>query len=300
MAKKELWLKNNTRADVHLSDLGVKVGSLKTINVYAYNPYVTEDKVKLSKESGSLFKRLKTNTLRVVKKAVPGRPHTLDQIKVSNTPIEIVKIKTAILIDTKELDVLDDDDLGEIADYGLGDLGHGNTDFAKTSDGAVVVRQKQDDDAPEDPGARVSMEIVESTNMSGQSIVAMTELAEKATNPLGDIAENASSGQSFVVVKPPEVPKTKVKPAVKGKTKVGLTENGAIIVAGTQDKLALPDVLPLAPEPTQDEDGATVMRVKEDAAPAPKARAKAKPAKITKKAKTTKKTRKVKKKASKK
>lgn len=296
MAKKELWLKNNKEADVHLSDLGVKVGSLKTINVYAYNPYITEDKVKLSRESGSLSKRLNSGTLSVVKKPTSPRPHTLDHLKTSTKPVEVVKTKTAVVVDTREVDVLDDDDLGEIADYGLGELGHENTKNVKDVPGAVVVQQKQDPNEEPDPAVKVKMEKVPSTNASGQSIVAMTDMAEKATNPIGDVADNASPEQSFVVVKPPESAKPAApveKPAVPGVTKVGKDESGAVVITGVDDGKKDTSASKYdAHVATKDESGAIVMKLKEvegetTEEPAEK-KADAKPVKVTKK-KTTKK-----------
>lgn len=307
MAKKELWLKNNTEADVHLSDLGVKVGKLKTINVYAYNPYITEDKVKLSMESGALSKRLTSETLSVVKKPVSERPHTLDHVKASNRAVEVKKInKTAVVIDTKEMDVLEDDDLGEIADYGLGDLGHENTNYVRTEDGSIVVKQKEDAQDEEPTGAKVSMEVVPSSNMSGQSVVAMTELSEKAVNPIGPVAENASPEQSFVVVKPPEEKNkpTPSKPAVEGKTTVAKDdESGAVVVTGDADKQPKPSTSKYdAHVATKDDSGAVVMKLKEvdgednsEAKPADEA----KPVKVTKK-KTKKATKKKTRKTSKK
>lgn len=296
MAKKELWLKNNKQADVHLSDLGVKVGSLKTVNVYAYNPYLTEDKVKLSREKGSLLKRLNTGTLSVVKKPVTTRPHTLDDIKASTQPVEVVKTKTAVVVDTREMDVLDDDDLGEIADYGLGELGHENTQYVKDVPGSVVVKQKQDTDEELEPAAEVTMEKVPSKNASGQSIVAMANMAEKATNPVGDVAENTAPDQSFVVVKPPENAKKATpveKPAVEGVTKVGKDESGAVVITGVDDgKKDASTSKYDAHVATKDESGAIVMKLKEvegeTAEKSTDGKVEAKPAKVAKK-KTTKK-----------
>lgn len=293
MVNKELWLKNNTEADVHLSDLGVKVRSLKTINVYAYNPYITDDKVRLSMESGSLYKRLNTETLSVVRKPKSTRPHTLDHIKASDEVVRIVKTKTSVVIDTKEIDVLEDDDLGEIADYGLGDLGHKNTNYIKTEDGSVVVKQRQDKIEKPEPETKVSMQIVKSTNMSGQSIVAMTELAEKAVNPVGPMAESTSPEQSFVVVRPPSSPKTAPpKPAVVGKTKVGKDASGAVVVTGANDGLLEASVSDYDTNTaTKDESGSIVMKLKDPVKSKAKSKpkSKAKPVKVTKKAKKTKK-----------
>lgn len=200
---KELWLQNNTGADVSLSDLGVKVPANKTINVYKYNPYVTTEQVQKSREDGALSKRLTSNTLTVVSGAKDPRPHTLDHVKASNSIVEVVKSKSAVFIDTKSEDVLEDEDLGDFADYGLGDLGHKNTTATKVNKGVVVIEQKQDDLVEENFTATVKPEV--HSGISGQSIVAMTQQVESQVDPVGPIAEGqAAQGSPYVVVKPPD------------------------------------------------------------------------------------------------
>ena len=77
---RELWLQNTTGHDVSISDLGVKVPVGKTINVYKYNPYITEDLVKKSLESGALSKKLSDGIVRIVKKQ-PANPNCTPIIK---------------------------------------------------------------------------------------------------------------------------------------------------------------------------------------------------------------------------
>lgn len=202
MVNKELWLQNNTSSDVSLSDLGVKIPANKTINIYKYNPYLTVEQVKRSQEDGSIAKRLKSETLIVVAGTKKLRPHTLDHIKVSDSVVEVVKSKSAVFIDTKGEDVLEDEDLGDFADYGFGELGHKNTINTRTSDGSIVVKQKQDDLKDEKPDAKVNLEV--QSNISGQSIVAMAKQVEVQSDPVGPVAEGQSAqGQSYVVVRPP-------------------------------------------------------------------------------------------------
>jgi hypothetical protein len=203
MANKKLWLQNNTGADVSVSDLGVKVPANGTLDVYAYNPYLTKEQVAKSKEDGSLAKRLSSGVLSVTKGTKNPKPHTLDHVKTSSRAVEVVKSKSAVLVNTKEEDVLADEDLGDFADYGLGELGHENAKSVRTGDGVVVVQQKQDDPDPEESDATVELEV--RTNISGQSVVAMAKQAESWSNPTGPIVEDVSSpDQPYIVVKPPE------------------------------------------------------------------------------------------------
>ena len=205
MDNKELWLQNNTGSDVSLSDLGVKVLANRTINVYKYNPHVTVEQVQKSKESGSLARRLESKTLTVVAGTKNPRPHTLDHVGISNSVVEVVKSKSAVFIDTKNEDVLEDEDLGDFADYGLGDLGHKNATPTKRSDGVVVVEQKQDNPEDEKSDAVVKLEV--QSSVSGQSIVAMAQRVAAQVDPVGPIAEGQSEqGQPYIVVKPPSDP----------------------------------------------------------------------------------------------
>jgi hypothetical protein len=214
--KKALWLKNNTGSDVSISDLGVKVLANQTTNVYAYNPYITEQQVKDSMESGSLAKRLESKVLSVVKGTKKARPHTLDHIKTSADVVEVVKSKTAVFIDTKEEDVLSDEELGDIADYGLGELGHSNTANIKTKDGSIVVKQKEDTPEDEISDVEVKFEKVKSSNVSEQSIVAVTKQVESQSDPVGPMADNSSTAdQPFVVVQPPKDPEPQKATAIQ-------------------------------------------------------------------------------------
>jgi hypothetical protein len=202
MSDRKLWLKNNTGADVSLSDLGVKVLANSSVNVYAYNPNLTDAQVEKSKENGSLYKRLNSGVLSVTKGAKSPKPHTLDHIKTSKKSVQVVKTKTAVFIDTKDEDVLVDDDFGNFADYGLGELGHENTKNVQSSSGVVVVKQKEDSVVEEKSDAVVDIET--QTNVSSQSVVAMANQAEKMSNPVGNMAKDVSrADQAYVVVDPP-------------------------------------------------------------------------------------------------
>ena len=180
--KKEMWLKNNTGSDVSLSDLGVKVLANQTTNIYAYNPYITETQVKKSIENGSIYKRLKNNVLSVVKGAKNQKPHTLDHIKTSSKVVEVVKSKSSIFINTNDEDVLEDEDLGSIADYGLGELGHNNTKNVVFSDGVVVVEQKKDEEIVKTTDTGIKIDVLRNAGVNEKTIVALTDNTKKSTD----------------------------------------------------------------------------------------------------------------------
>jgi hypothetical protein len=286
--KKTLWLKNNTGSDVSLSDLGVKVAANQTINVYAYNPYVTVEQVKKSMEDGAISKRLENNVLSVVKGTKKSRPHTLDHIKASSDAVEIVKSKTSVFINTKDEDVLNDEDLGDIADYGLGELGHNNTTNMRTDDGSVVVKQKEDELVDEISDATVYMEKVEDSGVSGQSIVAMTKQVESQSNPVGPMANDSSpADQPFVVVDPPKDPEPQQTTAIdeaekklyemnKAKKRIKQVGESVVIDGKETDKRNLKEIASGEPDfhsiikdeagvgvqvATKDESGAIIMTV---------------------------------------
>lgn len=279
MAKKKvLWVKNNTGADVSLSDLGVKVLANKTINVYAYNPYITTEQVNNSRLSGSLSKRLESETLVVVKGTKNPNPHTLNHIKTSPSAISVIKSKTSVFINTSEEDVLEDDDLGDIADYGLGDLGHNNTINVRTEDGSIVVEQVKDDPESEIPGLGVGVK--SSSGASGQSITAMTRQAESQSDPVGPIADSSSPpNKPFVIVNPSEDP-VEIKEETKSATKIKKIGDTIVIDENSADsKEALVDDSVESYDTqvaTKDESGSIVMKIKETAKKVTKAKKKRK------------------------
>jgi len=118
--KNALWLQNYTVMDVSVDDLGVVIKSGATVNVYKHNPALTEEQVQKSLDSGSISRRLKTKTLKIVKKAVGIRPFVLDKIKQSDKPMLITQIKSSIIITPESLLLGDDQkEKFEFADYGV-------------------------------------------------------------------------------------------------------------------------------------------------------------------------------------
>lgn len=277
MVKKELWLKNNTGSDVNVGDLGVRVLANGTTNVYAYNPYITEQKVKNSIESGSLLKRLESGVLSVVRGSKNPNPHTLNHIKASSGPIEVVKSKSSVFIDTKEEDVLADEDLGDIADYGLGELGHNNTANVRTRDGSVVVEQKEDFPENEVSDVQVQFEKVKSSTVSEQSVVAVTKQVKAQIDPIGPMVKDSSPmDQPFVVINAPETEEFPILQETKQTNKVKKVGESFVVDGMETDKRSLKtpkaEVDSVINEEsttydaqvaTKDKNGSIVMQVKE-------------------------------------
>lgn len=195
MKKKELWLQNNGTSDINLSDLGVKVPAGTTINVFAYNPYLSEEQVKKSMEEGSTGARLKAGLIR----QVAGKPQDKEvkQIQVSKEPVKIVKERSSIFVETKSDEILEADDLTGIADYGLDGV---DAVKVKVENGATVVEQKDDNPTFADPSnAEAKMEIVAGKNISDQSVMVMAKQLESQSNPVGKIVPSASEGENFYI-----------------------------------------------------------------------------------------------------
>ncbi|MBF0556601.1 MAG: hypothetical protein HQK96_18945 [Nitrospirae bacterium] len=140
---KELWLLNNTGSDVSVSDLGVKVPAGGTINVYKYNPYITEDQVNNSIKCGALSKRLsgQNPVLKIVPKKAPDLKTQIRKIQQSNEPIKAVKTHSSIVIEQKNTEEVTDDKGFDFADYGID-----ASIAAPTKDnvGGVTIKAKED------------------------------------------------------------------------------------------------------------------------------------------------------------
>lgn len=204
MDKKELWVQNPGGSDVSLSDLGVKVPAGKTVNVYRYNPYLTEAKVSESLESGALSKRLANGLLKLVKKGVKTRPQMLDQIKESKEMLKAKKTKSSVVIEPTT-DPSEEGENFEFADYGLGEI---SPAVSQQKDGAAVVVTAKQDEEPESVEETV-LEAKQSVSMSKQAQIVM-DTAAKSTNPYDSVAEDRATNKPYVVPTPePEVPVAK-------------------------------------------------------------------------------------------
>lgn len=178
---KELWLQNLSKTDLNLSDLGVKVGINKTINVYDYNPYLTEDQVKKSVESGSVCKRLGAGLMRIVDG--PPSSKEVPQVKATNKTVEVVRSKSSVLVDMKSDEMLEAEDLVGIADYGMDGLGESVKVISVPGD-AVVVEQKDDRSPNEKSEPKAKFSVVPGQMTEGHSIMVNADVEP------ADITEN--------------------------------------------------------------------------------------------------------------
>jgi len=156
----------------------------------------------------------------VVKKGVSKKPHTLDHLKESTKVVEVVKSKSSVFIDTRDVDVLEDGDLGDFADYGLGELGHKNSKSVNDGNGIVVVKQKQD--KPEDEDERIRTLIQKVTGKANQSDAIVVTSADKTVKNASEV--------DLITVNPPE-PEPEAEPEEEFDTKVATkNEDGSIVM----------------------------------------------------------------------
>lgn len=224
---KELWIKNHTGLDVGLSDLGMKVPAGKTVDIYKRSHYITPEIVEASLDSGSLYKRISANKLEIVQGRANSAPHALNHLKVSDSPVMIVKSKSSVFVDTAELDVLEDGDLGGIADYGFDELGPSptaNVTYVKDESGAVVVQQHQDDPEPETSDAEVSVEAMRSAGIGEQVIKVVVRKADEL------IEDQDKSNRVYVITPPDDEPEPEAEKSTA--PKAGKTETGAVVMDG--------------------------------------------------------------------
>jgi len=211
MVVKELWLLNTTKADVSLGDLGVKVLANQTVNVYTFNPYITEEQVKKSMSIGSLQKRIISGALRVVKTDTKKRPTVIDKLKETKQPVMARKTKSSIIVEQTETEAVEGKGF-EFADYGLGEL-----ESEADKKNLVTVKAKQD----ELPVEVADTETVPKAgnSLSTQSAVIMDTQQKGMNNPIGKLAGTATGLQPYVVTKSPAG-----EPEVQEKTKVTLPQ----------------------------------------------------------------------------
>jgi hypothetical protein len=263
MEVKELWLLNTTSADVSLGDLGVKILANKTTNVYAYNPYLTEEQVKKSMSVGSLQKRIISGALKVVKTDSKKRSTVVDKIKESKQPVLARKTKSSIVVEHTETEAVEGKGF-EFADYGLGEL-----ESEADKKNLVVVKSKQD----ELPVETTDTETVPKAgnSVSTQSAVIMDTQQKGMNSPVGKLADTTTNGrQPYVVTKSPAG-----EPEVKQEVKVTLpkiTKAGETILVEQEQptrnikdiaktEAAAPDID--AKVATKTDKGAIVMELKE-------------------------------------
>ena len=250
MSDKVLWVQNPGSADVSLSDLGMKVPAGKTVNIFKVNPYLTEAQVEASKASGSLSKRLGSKTLRVVEKAVSVNPPSLNQIKQSDQTVQAKKTKSSVVIES-DIDLDDEQEAFDFADYGINDLGPDVT-RDKQKDGAVVVTAKEDDVTTGEPEESVTTE----PGMSAQSQKTMEETQKHMVDPTGPHAKMSrpSVSQPFVVAPPPDQPEETKEPEVSvAQPKPELGATGEILVTTDTEESQKPRSLAAIKESQEEE-----------------------------------------------
>ncbi len=207
--KKELWLLSLSGSDSNLNDIGVKVPAGKTINVFKWNPYVTQEQVDESLKSGSIFKYLTAKKIKIVERKTAVRPADLDRIKESKEAVAR-KTKTSVVIES-DLDDPEEGEGFEFADYGVNDVVS-----QKKIGVSVFVEAKQDEIVEPDSGVQLVPK--EETGKNTKQTQIVMDMAEKSTHPAGLLAETtvASSTQPFVITKPPKQPSEskKEEPAV--------------------------------------------------------------------------------------
>lgn len=270
--KKELWLQNLSQSDVSLSDLGIKVQKGKTIEVFAFNPYLTELQVNNSMEDGSLSKRLSTGVLKVVSGPSKERPAVLDQInavKDSDTVLVAKKNKSSVIVETRPVD-LEQDDSFDFADYDV-DMSEA-TKPTSAEHNSVVVKQKEDEVEKAQSESNLKPELQQS-NISKQSAVFMQNLAEKQSDSFGKLADSkgGSPEKPFVVIDPPKSEKEQVKKAEKpAKTEVKASDESVTVDVEKKPKAKKKTKKKKSKKSfdtkaaTKTENGAIVMELKEE------------------------------------
>jgi len=267
MKDKELWLLNTTKSDVMIGDLGIKILANKSVDIYKYNPNLTEDKVKVSMESGSIKKRVDGKILKVIKN-IKKKSTPLSKIKESKVPLKARKTKSSVVLEQtiEEVEVGKEFDF---ADYGLGEL----SKEAGKNQASVIVKVKQD--ILEDENADTTLVPKSDGTLSRQSAVVMEAQQKVMINPVGKMAQVSSNkNQAFVVTKPPASEIIVEPKPVNEKPKIQKINN-AMVVGEVDKPRSLVDVakvqkndmayakIPIKVATTKIESGAIVMGLKE-------------------------------------
>lgn len=226
MSEKELWIRNISKKDVMIHDLGVKIKKGCVANIFRSNPYLTAEQVKHSYQQGALHEKIKSKLLiRINKKPEPDPAKLIEQAKEGQTAV-VRKTKSSVIIETNQPDA-EEEDFG-FADYGVNDV----VEYEKNLD-SVTVKSKAEPEAP-----------TESPSQDPEELYVDT--FSKASHPMGAIAK--ASGKPYTVSQdgseslPPEpvveTPKEPEKP--KGaKTKVTADEKKETAVVQEEEKMVV-------------------------------------------------------------
>jgi hypothetical protein len=223
--KLELFLFNQSKADVSISDLGVKVPAGKVINVYKYNPYLTAEQVNKSLKEGALNKRLnaKNSPIKIVKKDI--KENALTKIKQSNEAYKIKKTKSSVVIEYSQ-EESNNGEKFDFADYGVDEV-------SRVKDQAsVLVKAKED--ILQEQKSNISTAPKLETSISKQSTIVMETMTKNVSNPIGKIAENANKSSAPYVVS--KQPAENIEPKLEQKSAVKIAkEENSIMVGAKRD-----------------------------------------------------------------
>lgn len=265
----ELWIQNSGKTDIKVADLNVKVRAGTTVNVYKYNPYLTVSQVEDSLKSGSLSRKLKSNSVKIVQGRTVQNPAPLKTVDEDKNPL-VKKVKSSVVIEQENNDPEESGNF-DFADYGIADLGpveqvkEGNT---------VSVRAKQD----EKPKPKEDPDFEPAGGLSMQSQMIMQDRADKEAPAYGKVAGVTSNrDQPFSVTTPdltPEVDEATgavtIKKAKEAKTsyldKIKRAQESGVLDDDEEGADRVVDMEPTefdTKAATVTEDGSVIMKIKE-------------------------------------
>lgn len=221
----ELFLFNQSKLDVSISDLGVKVPANKTVDVYKYNPYLTVEQVNKSLKGGSLNKRLngKNPPLKIVNKDLNKKPSTINKIKQSGEAYKIKKTKSSVVIENTQ-EESNNGEKFDFADYGIDDV-------SRVKDQSSVFVKAKEDILPKTTTNTSTAPKLE-TGISKQSTIVMDTMVKNITNPIGKIAESKTKSNVPYVV--PKLPEENPEIKVEQKSAVKVAKEGESILVGAK------------------------------------------------------------------
>lgn len=165
--KKEVWVLNLTKNDVMISDLGVKVPANQTVNICSANPYLTEYQINKSQKDGSLCNRLKSSTLKIIKKKTTNGKDHVTKVLSSDEPIKATRLRSAVVISHSTDEENTDSSGFDFADYGVDPIS-----IPIKEDSSVLIKpQARDADVVDVIPASIIEPITEVTSESANPIV---------------------------------------------------------------------------------------------------------------------------------
>jgi hypothetical protein len=193
----ELFVLNQTKFDVSISDLGVKVPASKSINIYKANPYLTPEQVERSKTTGALYRRLsgENPVLKVVKRVSVLNTSVIAKLKESTEPVKIKKTKSSIVIEMPDEPEQEQISL-DFADYGI--IDEQNTNRIRDQN-SVFVKAKEDLIEKQKPIVEIKTKSVANT-LNNQSTIIM-EVEPEKFEKIEEIVANEPKTMTFAASK---------------------------------------------------------------------------------------------------